>query len=419
MGLSDDTLPICDMPAVKELVTNPALFRCVVGMLMPQTTLPGVSLGAQSGSSFQIKHGRKRSPSEDSSIQSRKKPMTPTPGGHQKQPSNLPASVTHDIGSDADGNLHALGSTVLYSVLQLVDHWPIQIMKAFAVDSFGGRTWVDDDRCRGIVSNLAKSLERDSDEVVDESLITVADEVERYFSSLKSQTEKSCSKACLATVTSAPKVPSSKEKRKQSMPTESSDEPSSSSGEEEVLETETTSTKVDSTQSSSPLSPLDVIFKRSSLSKETVRSRYIGYNLDLADEAISDALSERLSSKSKQNTGLLRTLPSFTCIPRVRCLVSRHLERWLQSPALAQLARELFSQIVRQLRNVEPLLPDDAEAIDNILQMNLKANQVSVLKVWNYVLSSVSINYNTNHLFITVDQLPMHLENIKLIALTV
>jgi hypothetical protein len=86
---------------------------------------------------------------------------------------------------------------------------------------------------------------------------------------------------------------------------------------------------------------------------------------------------------------------------------------------LAQLARELFSQIVRQLRNVEPLLPDDAEAIDNILQMNLKANQVSVLKVWNYVLSSVSINYNTNHLFITVDQLPMHLENIKLIALTV
>ena len=71
-------------------------------------------------------------------------------------------------------------------------------------------------------------------------------------------------------------------------------------------------------------------------------------------------------------------LPSFLSIPRVRCLASRHLERWLQSPALAGLARNIFAQLVQEIYCVEPPLHDDLEVIDNILKLNLKTSQLSM-----------------------------------------
>jgi len=43
---------------------------------------------------------------------------------------------------------------------------------------------------------------------------------------------------------------------------------------------------------------------------------------------------------------------------------------------LAGLARTLFAEIVKDVRCIEPPLPDDLEMIDNILKLNLKANQV-------------------------------------------
>ena len=108
-----------------------------------------------------------------------------------------------------------------------------------------------------------------------------------------------------------------------------------------------------------------------------IRQRYFGLNLGCAHLAISSSLNDRLDVKSKQNSGLLQSLPAFTSIPSVRTLITANLEKWLQSPALAGLGRSLFSRTVNMMKNVDPPLPADLEAIDNILSMRLKANQVN------------------------------------------
>jgi hypothetical protein len=108
-----------------------------------------------------------------------------------------------------------------------------------------------------------------------------------------------------------------------------------------------------------------------------IRQRYFGVNLEYAHAAIAQSLQDRLDVKSKQNSGLLQALPSFTSIAPVRRLITSNLEKWLQSPALAGLARNLFSTTVKMMKDIDPPLPDDLEAIDNILAMRLKANQVS------------------------------------------
>ena len=108
-----------------------------------------------------------------------------------------------------------------------------------------------------------------------------------------------------------------------------------------------------------------------------VRRRYFGTNLTLSQEAIADALSQRLGAKVKQNSRLLSTLPAFISVPRVRTLSACHLERWLQSPAISGLARPLFVALVQAMRHVEPPLKEDIAAIDYILAMKLKANQLN------------------------------------------
>lgn len=113
------------------------------------------------------------------------------------------------------------------------------------------------------------------------------------------------------------------------------------------------------------------------LNLERVRARYFGLNLDAAIDAVYNALLDRIAQKSKQNSGLLQTLPSFTSIPQVRALVSENLGKWLQSPALAGLSRTLFAATVEKMKFVDPPLPEDLKAIDFILAMKLKANQFS------------------------------------------
>ena len=108
-----------------------------------------------------------------------------------------------------------------------------------------------------------------------------------------------------------------------------------------------------------------------------IRPRYFFANLDLAKNLIVDALSKRLKLKVKQNSSLLSTLPAFVLNSTVRKLASGHLEKWLQSPALSGLARNLFSAIVENVQNLDPPLEDDARTIENILSMKLKSNQVS------------------------------------------
>ena len=111
------------------------------------------------------------------------------------------------------------------------------------------------------------------------------------------------------------------------------------------------------------------------LKLELVRQRFFGDNLVLAHEFIERALIDRVEQKSRQNSGLLQALPNFTSVPQVRRIVAQNLEKWLQSPALAGLARKLFADVVNQMENVDPPLQDDLNAINSILKMKLKANQ--------------------------------------------
>jgi integrator complex subunit 1 len=116
---------------------------------------------------------------------------------------------------------------------------------------------------------------------------------------------------------------------------------------------------------------------QSNLDVTRVRQRFFDQNLFYAFDLISSSLLDRLDVKSKQNSGLLQSLPAFTPIPGVRFLIASSLEKWLQSPALAGLARFLFSSTVNQMKNVDPPLEEDLKTIDAVLAMKLKANQVS------------------------------------------
>eukprot|EP00571_Detonula_confervacea_P003451 CAMPEP_0172329500 /NCGR_PEP_ID=MMETSP1058-20130122/60916_1 /TAXON_ID=83371 /ORGANISM="Detonula confervacea, Strain CCMP 353" /LENGTH=2101 /DNA_ID=CAMNT_0013046679 /DNA_START=37 /DNA_END=6342 /DNA_ORIENTATION=- len=404
------------MPAINAILTDPALFQCVLSLLSynPNTGLTSVAQNANllpPGSSYQQKQGRKRSPSEDAAhIASRKKPMlSPTPTNRllpkQASKTSMVASDEGSKGQLSEKSIPVFAATIIYSIMQHIDHWPVQIMKAFAEDSFGPRNWVDDGRCKALVSNLEISLEpKTIDGNLDDQSASVAEHVEAYFSSLiaRASTIKtsmlSSSKPLNGTTVSSSqhKTISSKEKRKQAEIVKPGDgSSSSSSGEEEVLESESLPTEnkqktvdmessgmsaVPSTSSlpHPSISHLHNMFSSSSIAKKRVCPRYHMHSLDLAYKAISDAFQDRLNSKSRQNSRLLQLLPSFLSIPRVRFLASCHLERWLQSPALAGLARNLFANIVQELSCVEPPLPDDMEIIDKILKLNLKANQLSM-----------------------------------------
>jgi integrator complex subunit 1 len=107
-----------------------------------------------------------------------------------------------------------------------------------------------------------------------------------------------------------------------------------------------------------------------------IRQRYVGENLHRAHLSISSSLIGRLEQKSRQNSGLLQSLPSFTTIPAIRSMIAENLEHWLKSPALAGLARNLFSRTVNHMKNIDPPLDEDLKAIDSILKLKLKANQV-------------------------------------------
>lgn len=135
----------------------------------------------------------------------------------------------------------------------------------------------------------------------------------------------------------------------------------------------TATTKRRSLQSTSTQSKLH----QNVLNLTNVRPRYIGANRNLAHRFISDALSARLQSKMRHYSRLLTTLQDFTAVPKIRALIARNLERWLQSPALSGLARNLFSLIVKNMKNIDPALPDDIDVINSILSMNLKANQIA------------------------------------------
>ena len=115
------------------------------------------------------------------------------------------------------------------------------------------------------------------------------------------------------------------------------------------------------------------------LKSAPTRLRFFGENRDFCLQFVEEALTERLQSRTKQsNTSMLSCLPRFVkAVPRIRIIISQYLEKWLQSPALADLSRALFSALVSGIKEVDPPLEEDLEVIDNILLMKLKSNQVS------------------------------------------
>ena len=363
-------LQLSEIPAMRELLSNPALFNTIVSMLAPPPILQGGTHSQQ-----QITIGRKRAPSEDLTHSRKRQMLSPVPNRQMhpssEQKTQLPVESTS-----------VLAATCLYTALQHVDHWPVQLMTAFAEDSFGQRIWVDDDRCSAIVANLEESIKsRHDNTFLNDAIVSAAEKAEVYFSSLSTSSTKI--KTTIPAVPAPTKQPSSKEKRKLTAGSEMNVDTSSSSGEEEVLESEVlpsfSMTSVQEQSYSSNESSLGALFSFSSASNDQqVRPRYVSSNIEQMYEVISDAFEERLNSKSKQNSRLLQTLPQFLRIPRVRVLASRHLERWLQSPALAGLARTLFAEIVKHIEKVEPPLFDDLEVVDNILKLKLKANQLGI-----------------------------------------
>lgn len=258
-----------------------------------------------------------------------------------------------------------LAATILYSALSHLDHWPSSLAKAYADDIFGPRLWVDEPNCRLLVKNLELCHQSSVPPTMSpEGMAQAALIAEAYKDQLICSPTNQIRRGSLSSTGSC------QEQRKRKIGSSGN---SSSSGEEDdevVL-----SAKEDKTITSRKKSGYPIIQEH--LDLEAVRHRYHGANLEAARDRIASSLHERLDVKSKQNSGLLQALPLFVSIPRIRSLIASNLSKWLQSPALAGLARTLFSATVHHMKHEEPPLPDDLLAIDSILAMRLKANQLN------------------------------------------
>ena len=286
-------------------------------------------------------------------------------------------------------NVQILAATILYTAFQHLDHWPAPLVRAYAEDCFGPRSWVDDENCRLFVENLKLIHAADSqqtDETKMEDAVRVA-EAYRKFESTPFEEEEDTNSPLLRRGSNL--SAGSSLKRQRSLSVDSSqfgsssniplDDGDSDSGEEEeVINTAISdTTKHDGGHSSSSGEDEEVVattkssdgessddhptsrtslkgslnrsrsnglaggvaeskglgldgnypIAQSKLDLEQVRQRYFGANLDYAYDCISSSLMDRLDIKSKQNSGLLQTLPSFTAIPAVRSLIAQNLEK--------------------------------------------------------------------------------------------
>lgn len=411
--------PAQDIPAITRVHQDSQLFQALVACLK----VP------EDDTSATPRYSRKRSysfqqPDNDS-----------TPANKLLKVQHSPTKKISARPSAEDVNvpripLPVLAATVLYSAFQHVDHWPVQLVRSYAEDSFGPRLWVDDERCSLLVQNLSLSHDdKEPVENVDQATLAQAARVAIYYENILSENATNGNlvprQAVLTpqpgtgvrkrsmSLGSAADPPSTSAVVQSDSDSDSGDEclievtsglleragngggddsDSSSSGEEdmEVVEMSTTleggplappnhtMSLTSRSISSAPQSLSTFPGTPTALNLDRVRRRYFGVNLNHAHNAIATALSERLDLKSKQNSKLLMALPSFVSIPAIRRLTTQHLERWLQSPALSGQARTLFAATVQNMLNVDPPLPDDIEAIDNIMEMRLKTNQLNM-----------------------------------------
>lgn len=130
--------------------------------LTASRNLPGTGGGAGDGG------GRKRSASVSAlgesftpKIKQAKLTLSPassrkllaTPGGAGMDSTHSHSQKKLAVGDSFD--VAAFAAAVLYAVFAHLDHWPTELVKAYADDCFGARLWVDGEDCKLLVQNLA------------------------------------------------------------------------------------------------------------------------------------------------------------------------------------------------------------------------------------------------------------------------
>jgi hypothetical protein len=301
-------------------------------------------------------------------------------------------------------NAHVFAATILYAAFRYVDHWPEQFAQAYSEDSFGPRLWVDDARCSNFVNDLCRSFDNEP-HVDDAETLAIAElalefykrdddqETESLGSLSDSRDSRRRSRNLMEAPFPKPNLKAQLSTSADSLLASSSHDLDSSKPRDDDktqdssinLESVNDAPSVDTNCLPVIVTSRDAFLDELQLQRLTFigrKRRYFGVNLIAAENSIISSLKDRLEQKSKQNSGLLQALPSFTSIPKVRLIISQNLEQWLKSPALAGLARSLFTLIVANMKNVDPPLEDDLKAIYFILDMKLKSNQVST----NYFL---------------------------------
>jgi hypothetical protein len=404
-----------DVPAFEAVAKRPELFRALVSCLAKRSSAVDIA------ETNNAPGNRKQSMSITEPLL-KKNGASPLPAQRSVYETNKKKPAFDEP---------VFAATVLFNVFQHLEHWPAPLVKAYADDLFGPKLWVDNPRCSLFVENLAlahkqtDSLsilthEKDKARLVAETYREFFDTVvlqhyaplEHQLSSSSLGTERSVKRQVSTTSwgssngdngtsTKRPRVATSNngdsagnsegdQSATQSM---SGDEevPSANKRKRESVEHENSDhEKMNEAKSASSLEdeevgagdlktpstyPLDLSLL---VSVEKPRHRFVGNNLDAARQMIATSLEERLDVKAKQNSGLLQCLPDFVAIPAVRQQVGANIERWLQSPALAGLARTLLGETVKNMGTVNPPLAEDLSLVDAVLGMKLKSNQVSV-----------------------------------------
>lgn len=415
------------IPAISGVLLNPALLRSLIRCLLTATgnvndnqdSSAGSNASHQSNIHNTIPGSKKRTlsvateASNDRSNKLFKHTHSPVPTARSKIQTNEVSRKT----TASNFNVPVLAATILYASFQYVDHWPEQFLRAYAEDCFSLRLWVDDERCADFVANLALAHADDESGNDSEHIQQRIDKggvIAEYYKILDLFGKDSGDDDDVGTATSGESdkkkmdVYSKLKSQNSSMSQDSFDSVAPKTSISEKSEEEGKKSGTSSKDGSDPLGQDENDFpyaiapneqsdavitsnaKQSRREKDfycviqnqnldllRIRQRYFGLNLVRAHESISSSLHGRLEQKTRQNSGLLQSLPSFTAIPAVRCMIAENLEQWLKSPALAGLARNLFSTTVNHMQNTDPPLEEDLKAVDFILSMKLKANQVS------------------------------------------
>jgi integrator complex subunit 1 len=467
------------IPAIAVVLHEADLFRGLVRCLHANTQSSDSSNTTMSESSSntgmlngQTSLGRKRANSVADKFPNKSLKTLHSPVPTSRVTNLQEISRNHNNGNSGRKptfNNPVLASTILFSAFEYVDHWPVQFVKAYAEDCFGPRVWVDHPHCSLFVANLELIHTSETEPLsnVELTLSDAARVVEAYRgidvfvqgtvdeeSDARPQLERSSSNSSRMSANgpiephpTAHLVGSREATRTHQLPDLNADrDDGSSSGEEDNDFDKRKKRKrprendAQRANTDEPLSQMSSIanfvssesiqaryngstegYKRlypleqKTIRPQRVRCRFHGENRHSGHEAITMSLADRLRTRSKQNSSLLQCLPAFTSIPGVRSLIASNLEKWLQSPALAGLARALFASTVNQMKIVDPPLREDLDAIDSLIGMHLKANQVC--RSSNQCTPHHQSVRPNNICRIPVHQLNAHLDNITSIAM--